>query len=134
MNKVTKNLLLGYIFVALLGLGCLGFIFMNFLNDINSVVVATCSTSLLLLVAYLVVVIIQVRKRSSQGVWNAKQSLPLFITLSLVTIIMSVAFFLFFSSITAFLTEEPGILKATISVFFVISMVIVVLTLFRGRK
>ena len=117
MIKVTKNLLLGYVFIALLGLGCLGFIFMNFLSDMNSVVVVTCTTSLLLLVVYLVVAVIQARKKSFQGVWNVKQS-----------------FFLYRDSITTFLTEESGILKATISILFVISMVIVVLTLLRGRK
>ncbi len=134
MNKVTKNLLLGYVFIALLGLGCFGFIFMNFLSDMNAVVSVTCTTSLLLLIVYLVVAVIQIRKRSSQEVWNVKQSSPIFIILSLVTIIMSVVFFLFRSSITMFLAEELRVFKATISILFVISMVIVVLILFRGRK
>ena len=62
MNKVTKNLLLGYVFIALLGLGCFGFIFMNFLSDMNAVVSVTCTTSLLLLIVYLVVAVIQIRK------------------------------------------------------------------------
>ena len=124
MNKVTKNLLLGYVFIALLGLGCFGFIFMNFLSDMNAVVSVTCTTSLLLLIVYLVVAVIQIRKRSSQEVWNVKQSSPIFIILSLVTIIMSVVFFLFRSSITMFLAEELRVFKATISILFVISMVI----------
>lgn len=134
MNKIAKNLLLGYAFILLLGGGCLGFVFLNFLSDMDAVVTATCTASLLLLVVYLVVALINARKRAFRGVWSMKQLSPLLIILSLITIIFSVVFFLFRSSILMFLTEEPGILKVTISILFVITMVIVVLLLLRGRK
>lgn len=136
MNDITKNLLLGYIFIMLLGGGCFGFVFMNFFNDINAVVTATCATSLLLLVAYLIVaiVIVYLRKSLSQGTQNAKWFLTLLITLSLVTVILTVLFFMFRDFILVFFTEEPRILRSGISILFLISIAIVILRWFKARK
>lgn len=136
MNNITitKNLLSGYIFIVLIGLGCFGFVFINFLSNTNAVVTATGTTSFLLLAVYLVVAFTHIRKKLSQEVQNSKQSLILLIILSLATVILFVLFFLFRNSISLFFTEKPGILKTIISILFVISMAQVVLKVFRNRK
>lgn len=134
MKNITKKLLFGYVFIMLLGIGCFGFTFINFLSNPNAVVIATCVSSFLLLGAYLVITFINLRKNLSQRVQNRKLFLILLIILSLITVALTMLFFMFHSSILTFYSENPKILRLTISLLFVISMMILVLLWFKNRK
>lgn len=136
MNNITKKLLLGYIFIILLGGGCFGFIFINFFDDINSIVTAICATSFLLLIAYLVltIIIVHFRKKLPQGIQSTKQFLISFFILLLVTVILAVLFFMFRNSILVFFNEQPKVLRSVISVLFLMSITIGIYQWFKTRR
>lgn len=134
MRNIAKKLLFGYVFVILLGSGCFGFMFMNFLNSTVAVLTATCATSLLLLGAFLVIAFIRSREKLVRETQSGKRFFTLFIALSLITVILAVLFFVFHGSIVIFFTEDFKLLRSTISILFVVSMVILVLLWFKFRK
>ena len=134
MKSITKKLLFGYIFVMLVGSGCLGFVFLNFLTGTNAIVTATCVTTILLLAAYIAVAFVYSRKRLSQGTENKKHPLSLLIALAGVTIALAVLFFMFHGSISTFFIENPALLRSIITILFVTAMVAFVLLWFGSRK
>lgn len=114
-----------YILLLIIGIGSFGFIFINFLSIHNSLLFTHCATTLLL-VTYLLMTILKVKKTGE----NKKIFLILFIT----TILLNILFFLVFQQLKYYFSQNPNILRWIVTSFFLVSITITIFVRMRIKK
>lgn len=92
-----------YIWLLIIGIGCLGIIFINFTDIRNTILYTYCST-IILLVLYLVVAILKNKKNPGK---KKRTILVLFI----VTILLNVLVLFTYQQMTFYFTQHPGVLR-----------------------
>jgi|GEM_PF-2767978 len=125
---MAKKLLLGFTLMLFIGLGCFGFMYLNFIKEPNTAMLVTVITTLLLLGIYVILAFFSIRKnpvRESRNNTDKMHSFVFFVIASLFVVITSVLFAVFYEQIAAYFAVHESTLRLTISVLFAISIIFI---------